>query len=58
MFILIIFAHVGLLGSGNSNALTSISGFKSNESCIEAGNKAKTMADDTVKVIKFVCVKE
>lgn len=55
-FILIIFAHVGALGDGNSNALTSVPGFQTEAACIAAGKKAKTLANGTVKSIDFVCV--
>ena len=57
-WILILFAHVGLMGQGNSNALTSVSGFANQAACETAGAKVKTMADATVKVIKFVCVEQ
>lgn len=55
-FILIIFAHVGPMGDGNSNALTSIGGFASSEACQAAGMQAKTLARGSVKRIDFVCV--
>lgn len=55
---LILFAHVGALGDGNSNALTNITGFKTQQSCQAAGQQAKTMAGGSVKRIEFVCVKD
>lgn len=55
---LILFAHVGALGDGNSNALTNITGFKTQQSCQVAGQQAKTMASGSVKRIEFVCVKD
>lgn len=58
MWILILFAHVGAMGSGNSNALTNVPNFKTEQACIVAGNKAKTMASGSVKSIEFVCVKD
>jgi hypothetical protein len=57
MFVLILFAHVGIMSSGNSNSLTSVSGFKTYELCKSAGEKARSMATSTVKEIDFVCVK-
>lgn len=55
MFILILFAHVGAMGSGNSNALTSVSGFKNENACVIAGKKAEQMAAEPVKRITFIC---
>jgi hypothetical protein len=57
MWILILFAHVGPMGQGNSNALTTAQ-FSSQQACTEAGKAAKSMAAGTVKAIEFVCVKQ
>jgi hypothetical protein len=57
-WILILFAHVGSLGNGNSNALTSVPGFQSEGACRAAGSASATMASGTVKIINFVCVKD
>ena len=54
-WILIVMMHVGALGSGDSNALTSINGFETQAACIKAGEAAAHMASNTVKEIKFVC---
>lgn len=54
-FVLILFAHVGALGEGNSNAL-SIAEFTSEERCQAAGKAAHNMAVKTVKEIRWVCV--
>lgn len=56
IWVLVIFAHVGIIGSGNSNALTSVDGFKTKEACEAAGRAVKAMEDGTVKVVKFTCV--
>lgn len=56
-FILILMMHVGPIGKGNSNALTTAE-FSSKEACIEAGESATRMALSTVKEIKYVCVKK
>lgn len=56
-WILIIFAHVGALGDGNSNALTSVPGFSTEAECTDAGTTARKLAKGTVKSIDFVCVK-
>lgn len=56
-FILILFAHVGIMGDGNSNALTTQE-FGSQATCEQAGKQAKQMAMGTVKEISFVCVRK
>lgn len=55
---LILFAHVGAIGNGNSNALTSGTGFKTQQACIAAEGQAKSMSKGSVKSIEFVCVKD
>lgn len=55
MYILILMMHVGAMGSGNSNALTTAE-FSSMSLCEAAGKQAKELASGTVKEIKFVCV--
>jgi hypothetical protein len=54
-WILIIFAHVGPMGEGNSNALTTAH-FRTESACISAGKAAAEMARGTVKEIDFRCV--
>ena len=56
-WVLILFAHVGMMGNGNSNALTTAE-FKTKELCIAAGNAAEKLASGTVKEISYVCVKK
>lgn len=55
MWILIIMMHVGPMGSGNSNAITSVGGFIKKQACIDAGEASKKMASGTVKEIRYVC---
>jgi hypothetical protein len=55
IFVLILFAHVGALGNGNSNALT-VAEFTSKERCEVAGQAAKKLAGGSVKSIEWVCV--
>ena len=55
-FVLILFAHVGIMGDGNSNALTTAY-FLSEKACYAAGNAAKKMTGNTVKKIEFVCMR-
>ena len=55
MFILILFAHVGPMGDGNSNALT-VAEFTTQDRCMAAGKASAGMALGTVKNINWVCV--
>lgn len=57
LYILILFAHVGPMGSGNSNAL-SMHEFSSQSACEAAGVAAKRLSDGSTKKIEFVCVKK
>jgi hypothetical protein len=56
-FVLILFAHVGPMGDGNSNALATAE-FTSSKACEAAGKRAQEMAKGTVKRIEFVCVQK
>lgn len=55
VFVLILFAHVGPMGDGNSNALT-VAEFTTQERCTAAGKATVEMALGTVKKINWVCV--
>ena len=54
MWILILFAHVGPMGTGNSNALA-MHEFTSQQNCIAAGEAARKLASTTVKEIGYAC---
>ena len=54
-WVLIFFAHVGPMGSGNSNAL-GVAYFENAKACQNAGAAATTMAGGTVKRIEYVCM--
>lgn len=54
-WVLIVFAHVGAMGGGNSNALTTAY-FESKAACVYAGSAVKSMAKGTVKEITYTCV--
>lgn len=55
MYILILMMHVGAMGSGNSNAITTQE-FLTKQSCELAGKASERLASGTVKEIKYVCV--
>lgn len=57
MWILIIFAHVGIFGDTDSNALTSIE-MHSQARCEAAGAQAKKLVAGTKKEITYVCVQK
>ena len=56
-WVLILFSHVGALGDGNSNALTTAI-FSSQQTCEEAGKAAKKLSLGSTKNITYVCVKQ
>ena len=56
-WILILFAHVGVMGDGNSNSLTTAV-YSSAETCAAAGNAAKKLAKGSFKEIEWVCTKQ
>ena len=57
-WILILFAHVGPVCSGNSNALTSVPGFLTEAACKVAGKQSAELTLGTCKEIRFICVKD
>jgi len=57
IYVLIIFAHVGPLAQGNSNALT-VAEFTSQERCVAAGRATERLASGTVKKIEWVCMEK
>lgn len=57
MWILILFAHVGAFGSGNSNSLM-VAEFTSEFNCKSALSKSVSMSEGSTKVIKGECVKK
>lgn len=57
-WILILFVHAGAMSNADSMALTNVPGFKTQASCMAAGDAAKAIASGTVKAAKFVCVKQ
>ncbi len=57
MYILIIFAHVGPMGKENSNALATAE-FHNKARCLAAGKEATSLARNTTKEIRFVCVEK
>lgn len=56
-WVLILFAHVGAMGDGNSNALTTAT-FSSQQTCEDAGKAAKKLSFGSTKHITYVCVKQ
>ncbi len=56
-WVLIVFAHVGAMGDGNSNALTTAY-FTTKENCEAAGRETKKLAGSSVKKIEFTCQKQ
>ena len=55
-WVLILFAHVGMFGDGNSNSITTAQ-FLGKDTCVAAGQAAKALSSGSTKEISFVCVK-
>ena len=56
-YILVLFAHVGMMGDGNSNSLA-MHQFSSEQTCKVAGEAARKLSMGSTKEITFVCVKQ
>lgn len=57
-YILLLFFHVGTMGSGNSNATVAISHFKTEMECINAGNRSNQLVKGTAKELSFTCLSQ
>ena len=57
LYILILFAHVGPMGSSDSNVL-SMYEFSSQSTCEAAGVAAKRLSQGSTKNIEFICMKK
>jgi hypothetical protein len=57
-WVLILFAYAGVMSKGDSVTMTSVSGFTSEAQCAVAGDITKRMANNTLKEIRFVCVRQ
>lgn len=55
-YILLLFFHVGPMGSTDSKTSTSIPNFKSEQDCIVAGELSKTLVQGTVKKVNYICL--
>jgi hypothetical protein len=55
-WVLILLVHVGPMGDGNSNSLTNVPGFRSQQECNAAGQAAKRLVSGTMKELEYVCV--
>jgi hypothetical protein len=54
-WILILFFHVGILATGNSNSVTTAV-FSSETRCKSGGEAAVRLVHGTVKAVNYVCV--
>jgi hypothetical protein len=58
MWILILFAYVSSIGSGNGMSFTNIPNFKTQQSCEEAGKASSKLSGALSTNINYVCVKQ
>lgn len=54
-WILILFAHTGMMSNNDSNSLTTAL-FATEQHCVAAGEAAKKLTATTTKVMKYACV--
>lgn len=57
IYVLLVFAHVGMMGDGNSNSITTQE-FASEATCKKAKEVFISMSSGSTKVIKAECVKK
>lgn len=57
MWILILFAHVGALGNGNSNSITTAE-YTSQQRCSQALGLAKDLTSGSTKTITGICTQK
>lgn len=53
---LVIFIHASVMSSGDSVALTNITGFATEQACQAAAEKSRPLVSATFKAIKTVCL--
>ena len=56
VWVLVLFAHAGVMSNSDSMALTNVSGFRTEAACQSAGETSKRLASNTTKVIKYTCL--
>ena len=56
MWILIFQLSAGAMSKGDSVALVSVPGFRTEQECNEAGRRSLAAFDTPFKAVKFVCV--
>lgn len=55
-WVLILFIYAGVWAKGDSVALTTVPGFKTEQECRVAGEATKKFVEETTKAQKYVCV--
>jgi hypothetical protein len=57
-WVLILYIYAGGFAKGDSVTLTSVPGFSSQSACQVAGNAAAPLVANSVKELRFVCLKQ
>lgn len=57
-WILIVFIYAGPLARGDSVALESVPGFRTEQLCQEAGRRTEKFTSGTAKELRFTCVQK
>lgn len=56
-WILVIYIYAGTWAKGDSVAIQTVNGWKSESECTMAGNKLKPLVDQSSKELRFACLK-
>jgi hypothetical protein len=57
-YVLILFLYAGAFAHTDAVSVTNIPGFKTEQECNAAGQKADSLVEGTLKSSRFVCVEQ
>lgn len=57
MWTLVLYIYAGIWSKTDSVTMTTVTGFKTEQVCIEAGKKSAPLVADSKKEIRYVCLK-
>jgi hypothetical protein len=55
-WVLVLYIYAGTFAKGDSVTLTTIEGFSSKATCIEAGKQSEALVSNSAKEVRYVCV--
>lgn len=57
-FVLVLYIYAGILANGDSVSIAPITGFKTVEECIAAGDKSIPLVKSSAKQLRYVCLEQ